>query len=446
MNDAPRATGRRAGRAKTAARGGCNDRSAAGPRARPGRRHGALARGHRRDHGGAARPRRGCTCSATPRGPTRSRGSSRSTRVTLEPVARSADLAGGPTWPGGLAAHANGSLHVVFGNHAHRLGPDLDVLASRELPRHLPYNSFVVVARRPPRHEGLRRACSPARIRPRTTPEAAELLVLDPETLEIVARCTLPEPSIARLSADGDTVYVVGTSTLYRAALGRHAPRARHRLRGRVPHDPGPDVRMGRRARARRGVVPRQRRGQRALHRDVPRPRHLARAVAPRTRRPRDRQPSRSPRSAASPTVWSRTRPSSTSHGASSSATTAATACSPRSTSPTTAARRRAGGASRTTHAIRCCSPTPASSSRTITTRPAWPTRSWCSTSSRGRERVRVDAGQRRAVRAVPRRRLRSRLLLLLVRGRDPGRRPGPEGSLKRGQSGDDLLGNGRGR
>ena len=42
---------------------------------------------------------------------------------TLEPIARSQDLPGGPTWPGGLAAHANGSLYVVFGNHAHRLGP-----------------------------------------------------------------------------------------------------------------------------------------------------------------------------------------------------------------------------------------------------------------------------------------------------------------------------------
>jgi len=42
------------------------------------------------------------------------------------------------------------------------------------------------------------------------------LLALDPDTLEIVARCAMPEPSIARLSADGDTVYVVGTSTLFR--------------------------------------------------------------------------------------------------------------------------------------------------------------------------------------------------------------------------------------
>lgn len=136
--------------------------------------------------------------------------------VTLETTARSADLPGGPTWPGGMAAHANGSLHVVFGNHAHRLAPDLEVLASRELPRRLPYNSFVVV---PDGHlvtkdfGGVLPGHDPAT----HAPEPAELLVLDPGSLEIVARCDLPEPSVARLSADGDTVYVVGTTTLWRA-------------------------------------------------------------------------------------------------------------------------------------------------------------------------------------------------------------------------------------
>jgi hypothetical protein len=136
--------------------------------------------------------------------------------VTLETVARSDDLAGGPTWPGGMAAHANGSLHVVFGNHAHRLGPDLTALASRELPRRLPYNSFVVV---PDGHlvtkdfGGVLPGHDPALHRS----DPPELLVLDPLSLEIVARCDVPEPSIARLSADNDTVYVVGTTTLWRA-------------------------------------------------------------------------------------------------------------------------------------------------------------------------------------------------------------------------------------
>ena len=136
--------------------------------------------------------------------------------VTLECTARSVDLAGGPTWPGGLAAHANGSLYVVFGNHAHRLAPDLAVVATRTLPRPRPYNSFVLV---PGGHlvtkdfggvlPGQDPAGHPA--------DPAELLVLEPDGLEIVARGAAPEPSIARLSADGNTVYVVGTSTLWRA-------------------------------------------------------------------------------------------------------------------------------------------------------------------------------------------------------------------------------------
>jgi hypothetical protein len=133
--------------------------------------------------------------------------------VTLQPVERSPDLPGGPTWPGGVAAHANGSLHVVFGNHAHRLAPDTTVLASRTLPRLRPYNSFVVL---PDGHlvtkdfGGALPDGSPAPGTP------AELLVLEPEGLTIVARLELPEPSIARLSADGSDVIVVGDHHLLR--------------------------------------------------------------------------------------------------------------------------------------------------------------------------------------------------------------------------------------
>jgi hypothetical protein len=135
--------------------------------------------------------------------------------ITLETLARSVDLTGGPTWPGGIAAHANGSLHVVFGNHAHRLSPELRVLASRELPRRLPYNSFVIVP------DGRLVTKDFGGVLPGGDPatyvsQPAELLALDPATLEIVARCALPEPSVARLSADGSDVYAVGTSTLFR--------------------------------------------------------------------------------------------------------------------------------------------------------------------------------------------------------------------------------------
>jgi len=42
------------------------------------------------------------------------------------------------------------------------------------------------------------------------------LVALEPERLEVVGTCALPEPSIARLSADGDMIYVVGDTSLLR--------------------------------------------------------------------------------------------------------------------------------------------------------------------------------------------------------------------------------------
>ncbi|MBM3816288.1 MAG: hypothetical protein FJW13_04645, partial [Actinobacteria bacterium] len=45
--------------------------------------------------------------------------------TTLETIAASERLRGGPAWPGGIAVHDSGDLHVVFGNHAHRLTRDL---------------------------------------------------------------------------------------------------------------------------------------------------------------------------------------------------------------------------------------------------------------------------------------------------------------------------------
>jgi hypothetical protein len=135
--------------------------------------------------------------------------------VTLETQARSEDLAGGRTWPGGLAAHANGSLYVVFGSNAHRLNAALHVVANRQLNRDRPYNSFVIL---PDGHlvtkdfGGLLPGAPPDAPRE----ESCEVVVLEPENLRIVARCDIPEASIARLSSDGSDVYVVGSQTLRR--------------------------------------------------------------------------------------------------------------------------------------------------------------------------------------------------------------------------------------
>lgn len=127
--------------------------------------------------------------------------------VTLEPLARSPALPAGPFWPGGMAAHANGSLHVVWGRWCHRLSSDLEPLAARELPRPRPYNSFATLA------------CGALVTKDldRDAREPARLTVLDPETLDRLAPdLDAPEPSIARLSADGDTLYLVGARTIFR--------------------------------------------------------------------------------------------------------------------------------------------------------------------------------------------------------------------------------------
>lgn len=126
---------------------------------------------------------------------------------TLDVTASSPRLPGGQFWPGGLAAHGDGSLHVVHGQHCHRLSAELEPLATRRLPRPRAYNSFVA----------LDDGTLAMKEIDRDLAEPAHLCLLDPATLE--PRCpeqVLEEPSIARLSADGNALYVVGATTIWR--------------------------------------------------------------------------------------------------------------------------------------------------------------------------------------------------------------------------------------
>jgi outer membrane protein assembly factor BamB len=136
--------------------------------------------------------------------------------ITLEPLDTSVELPGGPVWPGGMGVADDGSLHVVFGNHAHRLSPELQVLASRTLPRVRPYNSFVTL---PDGHLVTKDfgGSRPDVVVAAAERDACELVVLEPDTLDVVAKLVLPEPSIARLSADDNDVYIVGDTSLLRA-------------------------------------------------------------------------------------------------------------------------------------------------------------------------------------------------------------------------------------
>ena len=131
--------------------------------------------------------------------------------VTLATLATSPDLAGGPVWPGGVGVLDSGDLLVVFGNHVHRLTSELELVTSRRLPRDRPYNSFVALAGgliATKDFAGPFQGADPNDSRP------SELLVLDPTTLEIVSSLELSEPSVARLSASGDEIVVVGVDSL----------------------------------------------------------------------------------------------------------------------------------------------------------------------------------------------------------------------------------------
>ena len=125
--------------------------------------------------------------------------------VTLRPRHRSPRLRGGPMWPGGMAIHRNGDVYVVYGRWAHRLNRRCAPLASLELPVNQPYNSFVVLDNGLIVTKNLS-ASTPAR-----------LTVIDPASLlPACADTDAPEPSIARLSARGNTVYVVGVRSIFR--------------------------------------------------------------------------------------------------------------------------------------------------------------------------------------------------------------------------------------
>lgn len=82
----------------------------------------------------------------------------------------------------------------MVGAHSHRLNPDLEVPVTARLPRDRPYNSFVILP------DGCLVTKDSGGVLPGQDPTAHQ-----------------PEPSIARLSADGDAVYVVGTRRRFRA-------------------------------------------------------------------------------------------------------------------------------------------------------------------------------------------------------------------------------------
>lgn len=124
---------------------------------------------------------------------------------SLQPIHRSPRLAGGPMWPGGMAIHRNGTIIAVYGRWAHRLNRACEPMDSLRLPVDQPYNGFVVL------DNGV------VVTKNKSDTHPAILSVLDADTLRFAGPDTAcPEPSVARLSAIGNTVYVVGVRTVLR--------------------------------------------------------------------------------------------------------------------------------------------------------------------------------------------------------------------------------------
>jgi hypothetical protein len=155
--------------------------------------------------------------------------------VTLETLMRSPDLPAGEVfWPGGMSAHANGSLYVIYGRYCHKLDAQCQVVVRRELPRPTPYNGLQVLSDGNLVMKNMIFDGS----------EPSYLSVLEPDGLTSVgAEVAVPEGSIARISsaagASGEYVYVVGDHSIFRFgyADGRLRGDAGWSWRYRVLHD-----------------------------------------------------------------------------------------------------------------------------------------------------------------------------------------------------------------
>ncbi|MEM7276362.1 MAG: hypothetical protein AAF547_25030 [Actinomycetota bacterium] len=154
--------------------------------------------------------------------------------VTLEPLASSGDLpAGAHEWCGSIAAHRNGDLYTVNGSYLHRLTPTCSVVSELPLPVDHAHNGLLVLDDGSIITKDLRIGDAPS-----------TLTVCDPD-LAVLTTVEVPEPSMGRLAAVGDEIYVVGSTRLFRyrwdgAALHRDVtwePTYRHPDRGGLGWD-----------------------------------------------------------------------------------------------------------------------------------------------------------------------------------------------------------------
>jgi hypothetical protein len=130
--------------------------------------------------------------------------------ISLEALASSPDLpAGEHVWCGAVVAHADGLLYVANGRFVHALDAECRVVAERELDVDGPHNGLVVFPDGTIATKDIRLG-----------PPSSTLTLLAPGSLEVLAVVELPEPSMGRIAADGDDLYVVGDQHLFRYRHG----------------------------------------------------------------------------------------------------------------------------------------------------------------------------------------------------------------------------------
>ena len=126
---------------------------------------------------------------------------------TLEPLAGTGDLpAGGHAWPGGMVAHRNGDLYVTSGAYLHRVTSDCELVGSLPLPIDHAHDGLLIL------NDGML-VTKDVRLDPNG---AASTLTVCDEDLGVVTVVPVPEPSMGRLAAVDDCLYVAGTTRVFR--------------------------------------------------------------------------------------------------------------------------------------------------------------------------------------------------------------------------------------
>jgi hypothetical protein len=127
--------------------------------------------------------------------------------VSLATLRASVELStGGHRWPGSLQTHPNGDLYLLAGCFLHRLDPELDVIASLELPGERPHHSLLIMDDGGLFLKDVRLAGSgPGR-----------LILVDADEMTVLTESTMPEPSFGGAAAAGNDLYIPGDQSIFR--------------------------------------------------------------------------------------------------------------------------------------------------------------------------------------------------------------------------------------